>query len=150
MLNSNEWQQRHDKVLDECLALLDRSQDCLAHLEMIADDKDALKGLQTTLRSLTEKAVGAALHSTAAFARQLQEQLESHGDGLLQHEALRTLKDCLGLLAWQLELIDPRTGELTMDDSEQHELLTRLAGLTRPATPEEHAIDTDQTKNTHA
>lgn len=145
MLNSNEWQQRHDKVLDECLALLDRSEDCLAHLEMIADDKDALKGLQTTLRSLTEKAVGAALDSTATFASQLQQQLESLGDGLLQHETLRTLRDCLGLLAWQLELIDLRTGELAMDDSEQHELLERLADLTRTTAHNEPTLDTGTT-----
>ncbi|BAP46191.1 hypothetical protein NJC40_17315 [Pseudomonas sp. 21LCFQ02] len=133
MLNSNQWQQRHDQVLDECLRLLDRSEDCLAHLEMIANDKDAIKGLQSTLRSLTEKAVGAALHSTASFAGQLQQQLEGLGDDMLQHEALRTLRDCLGLLAWQLELIDPQTGELGMDDSEQHELLNRLADQTRAA-----------------
>lgn len=150
MLNSNEWQQQHDKALDECLALLDRSEDCLAHLEMIADDKDALIGLQTTLRSLNEKAFGAALHSTADFASQLQRQLESLGDGLLQHETLRTLKDCLGLLAWQLELIDMRTGEQAMDDSEQQELIGRLAELSNIQTASGHNIDAKTTKNTHA
>ncbi|WP_443690058.1 hypothetical protein, partial [Pandoraea sputorum] len=80
-----------------------------------------------------EKAVGAALHSTASFAGQLQQQLEGLGDDMLQHEALRTLRDCLGLLAWQLELIDTQTGELGMHDSEQHELLNRLADQTRAA-----------------
>lgn len=150
MLTSNEWQQRHDKVLDECLTLLDRCEDCLAHLEMIADDKDALSGLQTTLGSLTDKALGAALHSTAGFASQLQHQLLSLGDGQLRHETLRTLKDCLGLLAWQLELIDPQTGELAMDDSEQLDLLARLTCLADTAAHEEQTIDAGKTKNTHA
>lgn len=150
MLNSNEWQQQHDKVLDECLVLLDRSEDCLAHLEMIADDKDALKGLQTTLRSLTEKALGAALHHTAAFASQLQRQLEDLGDGHLQHETLGILKECLGLLAWQLELIDRRTGELAMDDSEQHQLLERLAKLTGATLHGERTLDIAPAENTHA
>ncbi|KQQ57245.1 hypothetical protein ASF84_08825 [Pseudomonas sp. Leaf127] len=136
MLNSNQWLHRHDQFVTQSQALLHRLHECVTHLEMIADDEDAIACLQATLLSLTEQAAGASLDAMAAFTLQLQQRLarliDSHG---LSLEAIATLRHCLGLLAWQLELIDPHTGELPLDDDDQHRLLARLGDQAATATP---------------
>lgn len=133
MLNSNQWLHQHNEFVNQSQVLLQRSEECVAHLEMIADDEDAIGCLQTTLLSLTDTAARASLASIAEFTAQLQHRLalllDSNG---LNAEVIRTLKHCLGLLAWQLELIDPGTGELPLDDEEQHQLLARLSRLACP------------------
>ncbi len=43
MLNSNEWQQKHDQFLSNSQSLLYKSEECLSHLEMIGDDEDDAK-----------------------------------------------------------------------------------------------------------
>jgi hypothetical protein len=45
----------------------------------------------------------------------------------LHDQALSALKDCLTLIAWQLELIDQKTGQLSLDDSEQTSLIEAFA-----------------------
>ncbi|RMN64299.1 hypothetical protein ALQ56_200519 [Pseudomonas syringae pv. papulans] len=64
----------------------------------------------------------------AEFSRQLCQLLKS-GDQAneLSQETLLTVKNCLMLMSWQVELLDPQTGELTMDNNEQLELLEKLA-----------------------
>jgi hypothetical protein len=44
----------------------------------------------------------------------------------LHDQALDALNNCLTLLAWQLELIDTRTGELSLDESEQTSLIATV------------------------
>ena len=44
----------------------------------------------------------------------------------LNDPILDALKSCLTLMAWQLELIDPRNGQLNLDDSEQVMLIEEL------------------------
>lgn len=136
MLNEQEWQQQHCEFLNESETLLMRSQECLAHLELIADDRDAIDCLLASLRNLTVKADVACVARIAAFARQLHDLLVAACPGVaLQGEPLHTLKSCITLLAWQFEFIDRRSGQMPLDDSEQRELLERLAfqcGLDRP------------------
>ena len=128
MLNGQEWQQIHPEFFDESQGLLRICQECLAHLEMISDDADAIECLLGTLFKLSETAENALVPSTADFARQLRSLLSvTHPDISLTDDALKTLEHCLTLLAWQLELIDLRTGQLALDDSEQKELLDQLA-----------------------
>ncbi|MNG10461.1 hypothetical protein D3C84_939320 [compost metagenome] len=45
----------------------------------------------------------------------------------LHDEALDALKDCLTLIAWQLELIDQKTGQLSLDETEQTSLIEAFA-----------------------
>jgi hypothetical protein len=45
----------------------------------------------------------------------------------LHEQALGALKDCFTLMAWQLELIDQTTGQLSLDDSEQTSLIEAFA-----------------------
>jgi hypothetical protein len=45
----------------------------------------------------------------------------------LHDQALNALKDCLTLIAWQLELIDQKTGQLSLDESEQTTLIEAFA-----------------------
>jgi len=45
----------------------------------------------------------------------------------LHEQALDALRDCLTLMAWQLELVDHKTGQLSLDESEQTDLLEAFA-----------------------
>lgn len=134
MLNGLEWQDRYPEFLNESQALLNRLQDCLLHLEMINNDQDAVESLIATLHKLGNEAENASVAGIVDFCRQLLGMLEA---GPLiagfQDQALPALKDCFTLLAWQLELIDPRDGLLMLDDSEQRELLLNLAAVTGTA-----------------
>ncbi|KPC28229.1 Uncharacterized protein ABJ99_3386 [Pseudomonas syringae pv. cilantro] len=132
MLSSNDWQQKHDQFLSTTQALLYKSEECLAHLELISDDEDAIGCLVTSLRKLAQEAQAASVSCIADFSRQVCQSLEtgSHPHPL-SHEALLTVKNCLTLISWQVELLDPNTGELKMDNEEQLELLEKLASTSR-------------------
>lgn len=134
MLNGNDWHATHGEFLDESQRLLYICQECVAHLELISGDEDAVHCLLRTLRKLSEDADMAHIPCTAEFTRKLRSVI---AEASLTAEALQTLERCLTLLAWQLELIDLRTGQLPLDDSEQRELLDRFAstcGLERLIT----------------
>lgn len=126
MLNSQDWPLQYDSFMFESQTLLNRCEECLAHLEMIGDDEDAVLGLQTSLQRLGDHARQASAPAMAALAEQLHGCLDAAHGGCLGGEARSIVRSCLALLAWQLELIDPGTGELPMDDGEQQELLERL------------------------
>jgi len=133
MLNNQEWHQLNAEFVTQAQVLLGKSEECLSHLELIVNDKDAIDCLQDTLRSLTNTANQAAVACVADFSRQLQEVLQLACPGIhLQGEALETLKNCITLLAWQVELIDPQTGQLPLDDSEQQALLEKLEMTANP------------------
>ncbi|GFM81646.1 hypothetical protein PSCICN_23380 [Pseudomonas cichorii] len=130
MLNSNEWQHRHDQFLEDSLALLYKSEECVSHLEMIVDDEDAIESLLTNLLKLSHEAQNASIECLADFSRQLRQWLtEARQCEGFSQEVLNTLKSCLALMSWQLELIDPQTGELPLDSEEQQELLAKLADI---------------------
>jgi hypothetical protein len=124
MLNGNDWHATHGEFLDESQRLLHTCQECVAHLELISGDEDAVRCLLGTLRKLSENADTAHIPCTAEFTRALRNVI---AQACLTTEALQTLEHCLTLLAWQIELIDLRTGQLPLDDSEQLELLDRFA-----------------------
>ncbi|MFJ3486068.1 hypothetical protein ACIPL1_22120 [Pseudomonas sp. NPDC090202] len=127
MLNGNEWHQLHGDFLDESQVLMGRADECLHHLELIGDDRDAIECLLNTLQQLAGKADVAQISAIAGFARQLRYLLYfASAAGRLQPKALLSLRQCLSLLSWQVELIDPETGLLPLDDSEQHELLEQF------------------------
>ncbi|MCQ9394051.1 hypothetical protein NRB14_20840 [Pseudomonas viridiflava] len=130
MLSSNDWQQKHEQFLAESQALLYKSEECLSHLELIGDDEDAVNCLLASLLTLTNKADDASVQCIADFTRRLRCLLDNADPvtGLSQ-ETLATVKSCLALISWQLEFLDPHTGELVMDNEEQQELLGRLAAL---------------------
>jgi hypothetical protein len=132
MLNSNDWQDTYGQFLIESQALLHKSEECLSHLELIGEDEDAIACLLATLDKLTAQAEQASVDCIADFSRQLGQLLRAHGTG--STDALPTLKRCLTLISWQLELIDPRTGELPLDSDEQQELLDKFAGVCRAST----------------
>ncbi|MGE6387165.1 hypothetical protein ACQKEN_16070 [Pseudomonas sp. NPDC078416] len=128
MLNGNEWQQLHAEFLTDTQTLMCRADECLSHLELISDDRDAMECLLTTLQQLAGKADTHGVETVAGFARHLRYLLYfANAAGQLQPEALHGLKRCFELLAWQLELIDPHTGSLALDDSEQCGLLDAFA-----------------------
>ncbi|GFM65627.1 hypothetical protein PSCICJ_17450 [Pseudomonas cichorii] len=130
MLNSNEWQEKHDQFLSNSQNLLCKSEECLSHLEMIGDDEDAIEGLLTNLLKLSLEAQSASIESLADFSRKLQQWLtEACQYPGFSPEILTTLKSCLELMSWQLELIDPQTGEMLMDCDEQQALLAKLSEI---------------------
>jgi chemotaxis protein histidine kinase CheA len=127
MLNGNEWHQLHGDFLSDSQHLLHRADECLSHLELINDDKDAIEALLGALQRIAGLAEAASVTPVAGFSRQLRYLLYfAAASGRLQPKALVLLRQCLSLLSWQVELIDPLTGLLPLDDQEQHELLEQF------------------------
>ena len=128
MMNSaNEWQTALPEFLLEAEKLLAKSEECLHHLHLIRNDSDAIDCMKTSLAKLAEKAEGLALQAISEFSRHIQYLIANAASPMELHDqALNALHDCLTLLAWQLELIDIRTGELTLDDSEQTTLIATV------------------------
>lgn len=128
MLNDTQWPCNLPDFLVDAQALLNKLQECLTHLELICNDQDAADCLLRTLESLDQRALSLSLEPVAAFCQQLQQLLRvAKPRKRLEGDTLRALNECLTLLAWQLELIDPRTGQLTLDNDEQIALVQALA-----------------------
>ncbi|MGB3124953.1 MAG: hypothetical protein WBB95_14165 [Pseudomonas sp.] len=128
MMNSaNEWQTALPEFLLEAEMLLAKSEECLNHLHLIRNDSDAIDCMKTNLAKLAEKAEGLALQAISEFSRHIQYLIANAVSPMQLHDqALNALHDCLTLLAWQLELIDTRTGELGLDESEQTTLIATV------------------------
>lgn len=127
MNTANEWQTTLPEFLLEAEMLLAKSEECLSHLHMIRDDSDAIECMKASLAKLAEKAEGLALQAISEFSRHIQYLIANAVNPMQLHDqALEALHDCLTLLAWQLELIDTRTGELTLDESEQTTLIATV------------------------
>ncbi len=84
--------------------------------------------MKLSLTKLAEKADSLALQAISEFSRHIQYLIANAVNPLQLHDqALDALHACLTLLAWQLELIDTRTGELGLDESEQTTLIATVA-----------------------
>ncbi|MFK8330119.1 histidine kinase [Pseudomonas sp. BJa5] len=126
-------------VLQDFLAnaqvLLSQAEECLQHLALIDNDPDACHCLNDTLATLVARARTLGLMEVASYSQQLQHLLETaRSTKSLPGSALPALKGCLTLLAWQLELIDPHTGDLGLDTEEQVALLDNLATALNPTS----------------
>ncbi|QHD10148.1 hypothetical protein PspR76_22065 [Pseudomonas sp. R76] len=127
MNNANEWQTALPEFLLEAETLLAKSEECLNHLHLIRNDSDAIDCMKISLSKLAEKAEGLALQAISEFSRHIQYLIANAASPMELHDqALNALHDCLTLLAWQLELIDARTGELALDESEQTKLIATV------------------------
>jgi len=126
MPNRKEWHQRLPEFLVEAETLLAKSEECLSHLQLISNDKDAIDCMLSTLLKLANKADALALEAVSEFSLHIHSLL-SHTELELHDQALTALKDCFTLMAWQLELIDQRTGQLGLDTSEQTSLIEAFA-----------------------
>ena len=128
MMNSaNEWQTALPEFLLEAETLLAKSEECLSHLHLIRNDSDAIECMTASLTRLAEKADNLALQAISEFSRHIQYLIANAANPLQLHDqALDALHACLTLLAWQLELIDTRTGELGLDESEQTTLIATV------------------------
>ncbi|MCY1400700.1 hypothetical protein D9M71_158000 [compost metagenome] len=117
----------HEYMVDAQL-MLTKSQECLQHLELIGNDPDASECMASTLNTLATWAQACSLGTIAGFCHQIIFLLNLAAPlNRLHGDALKSLNNCLTLLAWQLELIDPRTGQLSLDESEQLALIDELA-----------------------
>ncbi|NWB84320.1 histidine kinase [Pseudomonas gingeri] len=102
-------------------------QECLDHLELIPCDVDATQCLARHIRWLALSADTALLASTNGFCLELYNLINTpRFDKKMNDTTLQTLKKCCNLLAWQLELTNPRTGILHMDRREEIILLSEL------------------------
>ncbi|MEG0859406.1 MAG: histidine kinase [Pseudomonas sp.] len=123
------------EFLVDAQVLLTQAQECLQHLELINNDPDACHCLNDTLGALVARAQSLGLVEVASYSHQLQHLLD--GAQTLSHlpdSALPALEECLTLLAWQLELVDPCTGRLGLDTDEQVVLLDNLAAALHPTS----------------
>ncbi|AHL33059.1 hypothetical protein CD58_09190 [Pseudomonas brassicacearum] len=122
------WSQRLPEFLTEAETLLAKSEECLSHLQLINNDKDAIDCMLSTLLKLANKADALALEAVSEFSLHIHGLLshaQNHAE--LHDQALGALKDCFTLMAWQLELVDHTTGQLGLDSSEQTSLIEAFA-----------------------
>jgi len=127
MNDGNEWQLALPDFLNEAEKLLLKSEECLSHLHLIRNDSDAIDCMKISLIKLAEKADALALQAISEFSRHIQYLIANAENPLQLHDqALDALHDCLTLLAWQLELIDAKTGQLTLDETEQTTLIATV------------------------
>lgn len=127
MNSANEWQTALPDFLLEAEKLLSKSEECLSHLHLIRNDSDAIDCMNYSLTKLVEKADDLALQAISEFSRHIQYLIANAENPLQLHDqALEALHNCLTLLAWQLELIDTRTGELSLDENEQTSLIATV------------------------
>lgn len=123
-----EGAQRLPEFLVEAETLLAKSEECLCHLQLIRNDTDAIDCMLSSLLKLANKADALALEAVSEFSLHIHGLLNHAQQHMALHEqALEALKDCFTLIAWQLELIDPTTGQLSLDDSEQASLIEAFA-----------------------
>ncbi|VVQ05204.1 hypothetical protein PS918_04574 [Pseudomonas fluorescens] len=126
--NRSEWAKRVPEFLIEAELLLAKTEECLSHLQLISNDKDAIDCMLSTLLKLATKADALALAAVSEFSLHIHSLLNHAQNHMELHdEALGALKDCLTLIAWQLELIDQNTGQLSLDESEQTTLIEAFA-----------------------
>ncbi|MBT2375175.1 hypothetical protein [Pseudomonas fluorescens] len=124
MNDGKEWQLALPEFLLEAEMLLAKSEECLSHLHLIRNDNDAIDCMKSNLAKLSQKAEAMALQPISVFSRRIQDLISNAASPLQLHDqALSALQECLTLLAWQLELIDAKTGQLGLDDSEQAALI---------------------------
>jgi len=125
--DGNEWYHLPE-FLVEAEMLLAKSEECLSHLHLIRNDQDAILCMLGILLKLSEKADARSIRALAEFSLQVHGILKRAQDQMdLNDQLLIALKDCLTLMAWQLELIDPVSGQLGLDQSEQAALVAALA-----------------------
>lgn len=123
-----EGAQRLPEFLVEAESLLAKSEECLSHLQLISNDTDAIDCMLSTLLKLANQADALDLEAVPGFSLHIHGLLNhAQHHTILNDQALEALKDCFTLLAWQLELIDPHTGKLALDDSEQTALIEAFA-----------------------
>ncbi|WP_085640454.1 MULTISPECIES: hypothetical protein [unclassified Pseudomonas] len=127
-IDRKEWAQRFPEFLVEAETLLAKSEECLSHLQLISNDRDAIDCMLGTLLKLAHKANDLALKAISEFSLTLHRLLNQALEQVNLHaEALGALQDCFTLMAWQLELVDQHTGQLGLDESEQTSLIEAFA-----------------------
>ena len=127
-IDRKDWAQRFPEFLVEAETLLAKSEECLNHLQLISNDKDAIDCMLGTLLKLAGRADALALEAISEFSLHIYSLLKLPQDCVDLHEqALDALRDCFTLMAWQLELVDHKTGQLSLDESEQAALLEAFA-----------------------
>ncbi|MGW8465575.1 hypothetical protein [Pseudomonas sp. CLCA07] len=123
-----QWAQRLPEFLVEAETLLAKSEECLSHLQLISNDKDAIDCMLSSLLKLASRADALALEAVSEFSLHIHGLLNhTHNQIDLHDQALGALKECFTLMAWQLELIDQTTGQLSLDDTEQTSLIEAFA-----------------------
>lgn len=124
MFNGKQQPLALSGFLIEAQVLLTTAEECLNHLRLIHDDEDALNCMLATLLKLNVRAAALGVSPVASFCQTLRSLLkETRNAGPLSSSTVETLNDCFALLGWQLELIDVETGQLELDEAEQHELI---------------------------
>ncbi|MBV4488299.1 hypothetical protein HU727_022190 [Pseudomonas sp. SWRI153] len=127
-IDRKDWAQRFPEFLVEAQTLLAKSEECVSHLQLISNDKDAIDCMRGNLLKLSGRAEALALEAISEFSLHIYSLLDlSQPQVDLHEQALQALKQCFTLMAWQLELIDHKTGQLSLDGSEQAALLEAFA-----------------------
>ena len=81
-MDRKEWVERFPEFLAEAEKLLAKSEECLSHLQLISNDKDAIDCMLSTLLKLASRAQALALEAVSEFSLNIHDLLIQAQDGV--------------------------------------------------------------------
>ncbi|MEO4046458.1 chemotaxis protein CheA [Pseudomonas sp. CAU 1711] len=129
MLNENQWGQLLRGFIEEGRDLAKQAEEYLLALDQQPDDEQAINGLFRAVHTLKGSAGLFTLTPLVNFAHHLENLLMAVRDGerRLTPPLISLMLRCMDEIASMLELIDPDSGDLPVDEAHQAQLLDALA-----------------------
>jgi two-component system chemotaxis sensor kinase CheA len=132
MLDEDQWSQLLRGFIEEGRDLAKQAEEYLLALDQAPDDQQAVNGLFRAMHTLKGSAGLFTLTPLVNFTHHLENLLMAVRDGerQLTPALVSLMLRCLDEIASMLELIDPDSGELPVDEAHQVQLLDALAEQT--------------------
>lgn len=132
MFDEEQWSQLLRGFIDEGRDLAKQAEEYLLTLDQTPDDEQAVHGLFRAMHTLKGSAGLFTLTPLVNFTHHLESLLSTVRDGerRLTPPLISLMLRCLDEISSMLELIDPVSGDLPVDEAHQGQLLEALADET--------------------
>ena len=132
MFDEEQWSQLLRGFIDEGRDLAKQAEEYLLTLDQTPDDEQAVHGLFRAMHTLKGSAGLFTLTPLVNFTHHLESLLSTVRDGerRLTPPLISLMLRCLDEISSMLELIDPVSGDLPVDEAHQSQLLEALADET--------------------
>ncbi|HSX70203.1 MAG TPA: chemotaxis protein CheA [Pseudomonas sp.] len=143
MFNDEQWSQLLRGFIEEGRDLAKQAEEYLLVLDQEPDDEQAVHGLFRAMHTLKGSAGLFTLTPLVNFTHHLESLLSTVRDGKRRLTAplISLMLRCLDEIASMLDLIDPDSGELPVDEAHQAQLLDALAEQTGAPRAIAHEAD---------
>lgn len=129
MLDGDQWAQLLQGFIEEARDLTQQAEQHLLALDETPDDEDAVNALFRAMHTIKGSAGLFSLIPLVNFTHHLENLLMAVRDGEreLSSPLISLMLRCIDEIGSMIELIDVSTGELSVDEAHQQELLGALA-----------------------